>query len=33
MAPGLVPKLRKRARDPTMRNFLPKLKIMDKDIG
>jgi hypothetical protein len=32
MAPGLVPTFRQRARDPTLRKFLPKLKITEKDI-
>jgi hypothetical protein len=30
MAPGLVPTVRQRVRDPTLRKFLSKLKIMDK---
>jgi hypothetical protein len=33
MAPGMFPTLRHRFRDHTLRQFLPKLKIMDKDIG
>jgi hypothetical protein len=32
MAPGLFPTLRQRFRDPTLRRFLPKFKIIDKDI-
>jgi hypothetical protein len=32
MSPGLFPTLRQRFRDHTLRKFLPKFKIMDKDI-
>jgi len=32
MAPGMFPTLRQRFRDHTLRQFLPKLKITDKDI-
>jgi hypothetical protein len=31
--PGLFPTPRQRFRDHTLRKFLPKLKIMNKDIG
>jgi hypothetical protein len=30
--PGMIPTLRQRARDSTLRKFLLKLKIIDKDI-
>jgi hypothetical protein len=30
---GMFPTPRQRIRDHTLRKFLPKLKIMDKDIG
>jgi hypothetical protein len=33
MTPGMFPTPRQRFRDHTLRQFLPKLKIMDKDIG
>jgi hypothetical protein len=32
MSPGLFPMLRQRFREHTLIKFLPKLKIMDKDI-